>query len=167
MNRWYRVIGGAVIAVAVVGAIWSRSPGGPRVTQGPGTEVCAECALPPSMAGSGEPVPPIPTGSGRPCLAEFGSDECKACQKMAGVMDAIEPGLRAKLDIQRVDTDDFPKAAQDWRLRMIPTQVLVAADGAELWRHEGAIEAPELLSEIEARAGVGIESAESGARRDG
>jgi len=152
MNVAYRIVGGLLVLAALGGVIWFKvrpAPTPPTVNR----EVCEECALPPAMAGKGEPTPAIPTGSGLPCLAEFGSDECEACKKMAGILADMEPGVTGALDIVRVDTDDYPAAAQEWKLRMIPTQVGVSAEGEELWRHEGAISEAEIRAELE-RAGV-------------
>lgn len=161
MSPRYRIAAGALVVLVLGGVVWARvrSPRTPAVADTAVSEVCeSECALPPAMWGSGEPMPAIPTGSGLPCLVEFGSDECKACQNMVKVLDAIGPRLEGKADIVRVDTDEHPLAAKDWSLRMIPTQVAVSPDGKELWRHEGFIPEDELLGEL---AKVGIETGEA------
>jgi hypothetical protein len=152
MNRAYRVVGAVMIVSALAGVAWVKARPRPLPTIVDNVS-CPECALPPAMAGKGEPTPAIPTGSGLPCLAEFGSDECEACRKMSGVMEGLGPRLHGAVDVVRIDSDDYPAAAQEWKLRMIPTQVAVSADGRELWRHEGDIEPDELLAEL---AGVGI-----------
>jgi thioredoxin 1 len=153
MSQSYRIIGGVLVVAALGGVAWLKTR--PRDVPTTVNNVpCPECALPPAMAGSGEPAPPIPTGSGLPCLVEFGSDECQACKKMVSVLAEAEPRLKGRADLLRVDTDDHPQAAQGWNLRMIPTQVAVSADGKELWRHEGFIPIDELLAEL---TRVGIE----------
>lgn len=161
MSTAYRAVGVVLVLAAVGGAVWFRTTrsNAQASVASVSTEVCEECALPPAMAGSGEPTPDIPTGSGLPCLAEFGSDECPDCQEMAATLRALEPKVAGRLDIVRVDTDEFPRAPQEWKLRLIPTQVAVSAEGEELWRHEGAIGEDDLLAELEA-AGVSLISTE-------
>ena len=104
----------------------------------------------------GEPTakpPAIPTGSGRPCLVEFGSDECKECQRMRQVLTEITPTLKGRVDLVQVDTDVHSGQAQRWRLRMVPTQILVDAQGKEQWRHEGFISTEALLAQATSSAG--------------
>lgn len=151
MTSTYRLIGIAVVAVAVAGAVGYRiGQGGPKVPAGATAEgvECPECALPPALEWS-ESMPPMPTGSGLACLAEFGSDECPQCRHMEEVFAALEPQLAGRIDLVRIDTDVHRQAGLRFALRMIPTQVALAADGAELWRHEGEIGEAELLAELE------------------
>lgn len=67
---------------------------------------------------------------------------------MEQVLQQIEPELRGHLDVLRVDTDIYRQEAARWRLRMVPTQLLVNAQGKELWRHEGYITADDLRARI-------------------
>ncbi len=147
---WYRVTGLLVVAV-VLGFAAGRHVGkaqgeaSARVANS-ASGGCDTCALPSSQAQGSRvtPAPKIPTGSGLPCLVEFGSDECRDCQRMKAVLDALEPRVAGRLDIVRVDTDVHRGEAQRFRLRLVPTQVLVDATGAELWRHEGFLPLEEL-----------------------
>jgi len=157
MNATYRVVGGLLVLAALGSVAWYKTR--PRDVPTTVNNVpCPECALPPTMAGSGEPTPPIPRGSGLPCLVEFGSDECESCRNMVPVLVEAEERLSGAVDVIRVDTDDHPQAAQEWKLRMIPTQVAVSADGKELWRHEGFIAMEGIATEL---ARVGMECADA------
>jgi len=101
-------------------------------------EGCATCCGPVQTGpGRAAPAPQIPTASGRPCLVEFGSEECDACRRMKPVLAEAERQFRGGLDVVHIDTDVHPQQAQEWRLRMVPTQLLVSPAGQELWRHEG------------------------------
>ena len=117
------------------------------------SSVC--CIIGPSQAGPAPPAPALPTGSGLPCLAEFDSDECDDSTRMQAVLVVGEQHFRGVIDFVRVDTDIHPAEAQKWRLRMIPTQILVDASGAELWRHEGYLPFDELRTQIERHLGNG------------
>lgn len=108
------------------------------------------CCGPARPAGTAVGKPPaIPGPSGRPCLAEFGSDECEACRRLAPVLQTIAATLRGRVEVVSVDTDDHPGEAARWRLRLIPTQILVDPRGKELWRHEGYLSVEELRTQIE------------------
>jgi len=155
MSSAYRAIGLAILAIAVAGAVGYRiGRAGPRLPESVAADrvECAECALPPAQEWS-ESMPPIPAGSGLACCVEFGSDECPQCRRMEEVFAALEPRLAGRVDLVRIDTDVHRQAGLRFALRMIPAQVALAADGAELWRHEGELSEAELLAELE-KAGV-------------
>ncbi len=123
-------------------------------TEAQNTEPCCN-PLPASARNAGPPLK-IPTGSGLPCLAEFGSNECAACKKLAPVLDELEAKLKGKLDVVRIDTRQYPEEADRWRLRLIPTIILLDASGKELARREGYLPLDKLLSEIKA-AGIKVD----------
>lgn len=118
---------------------------------GPQDPCCSPA--PQSGANVGEP-PAVPTGSGLPCLVEFGADECEACQKMEGVLEELRTVAEGKVDVVTINTDRYPQEAVRWRLRLIPTQIVVNAQGEEMARHEGYLPLEELLTELE---GAGIQ----------
>jgi hypothetical protein len=135
----------------VAGLRIGESRGG---TAAPIAVACDTCCTPAKPAGTSTAKPlAIPTGSGRPCLVEFGSDECDECRRMAQVLAEITPRLKGKADLVGVDTDVHPDQAQRWRLRMVPTQIIVDAKGQELWRHEGYLATGELLAKVKGAAG--------------
>ena len=104
------------------------------------------------------PAPKAPTGSGLPCLLELGSDECEACQLMEKVLKQVALELAGTADVVFVDTDLYPEEATRWRLRLIPTQLLLDAEGKELWRHEGYVSVEDLLAKL---SELGVELSES------
>jgi thioredoxin 1 len=106
------------------------------------------CGVARAPGASTAKCPAIPVGSGLPCLAEFGSDKCADCKKMAQVMDEAEARLKGKVDIARVDSDVHLGEVQRRQLRVVPTQILVDPTGKELWRHEGYIATEELLAKV-------------------
>ncbi|MCE5216184.1 thioredoxin family protein [bacterium] len=141
---------GLVLIAAVLGfgagwRIWG-TPGEHTAPATANADCVCTCELPSSraQARSGAPAPRIPTGSGRACLVEFDARESSEGDRMQGVLDQLEPQLAGRLDVVRVDTGLYPGQAQRFRLRRVPTQVLVDATGKELWRHEGYLSLEEL-----------------------
>lgn len=131
-------------AAPPVGAV---AAGGPEV-------VCA-CELPGGMAQTAEP-PHIPPVEGLCTLIEFGGDESDECRQMRQMIVGLEPRLEGRVGVLILDTRVYPQQAEQWRLRMVPTQIVLDAGGEEVSRHEGALSADELLAALRA-AGAEIE----------
>jgi thioredoxin 1 len=77
----------------------------------------------------------------RPKLLDLGSKACIPCKLMAPILDAMKAEFAGTLDVEFVDVgekENLPLARQH-AVKLIPTQVFLAPDGKELWRHEGFI----------------------------
>ena len=72
-------------------------------------------------------------------FVELGSVNCIPCKQMQPVMKAIEEkyGDQVKVIFYDVWKDDQKKYAQQYGIKLIPTQVFLDADGKEFNRHEG------------------------------
>ena len=72
-------------------------------------------------------------------FVELGSVNCIPCKKMQPVMKAIEKkyGEQVKVIFYDVWKEDQKKYAQEYKIRLIPTQVFLDAAGKEFHRHEG------------------------------
>jgi thioredoxin 1 len=72
-------------------------------------------------------------------FVELGSVNCIPCKKMQPVMKAIEEkyGEQVKVVFYDVWKADQKKYAEEYGIRLIPTQVFLDKDGNELFRHEG------------------------------
>lgn len=145
----YRMLGLLLVALAVGYALGyhtgaASQPSQQAVAAGPAAAAENCCTVPARPPRQLSALPTIPPASGLPGLVEFGSDECDACRRMQPVLKEVAQRSQGRLEVILVDTDDHPAAAQKWRLRLIPTQILVAAGGQELWRHEGFIPLTEL-----------------------
>lgn len=70
---------------------------------------------------------------------ELGSVNCIPCKKMQPVMKAIEQkyGSAVKVIFYDVWTDKQKPFAQQYGIRLIPTQVFLDENGKEFFRHEG------------------------------
>jgi len=72
-------------------------------------------------------------------FVELGSVDCIPCKAMKPVMEAIENKYGDQInvvfyDIKRSDQKQY---AQQYRIKLIPTQVFLDENGSELMRHEG------------------------------
>lgn len=83
--------------------------------------------------------PELPTGSDLPNLVLFGSGTCSQCRLMGHVMGTLLPELKTIVDPLKVDPDEAPELAKEFKIRAIPTLVLLSPDGAERDRHIGAL----------------------------
>lgn len=94
----------------------------------------------PGTATMSEPFPSsslVSEPSARPRLLELGADKCMACRQMAPIIADLRSSYVGQLQVDFIDVWKNPDAAQPYHLRVIPTQIFLSADGAELFRHEG------------------------------
>jgi len=72
-------------------------------------------------------------------FVELGSVNCVQCKMMQPVMKAVEEkyGEQVKVVFYDVWTQEQKKYAQDYKIKLIPTQVFLDENGKEFHRHEG------------------------------
>jgi thioredoxin 1 len=72
-------------------------------------------------------------------FVELGSVNCIPCKAMQKVMKAVEEkyGNQFKVIFYDVWTQEQAHYAQEYNIRLIPTQVFLDAKGKEIMRHEG------------------------------
>jgi len=78
-----------------------------------------------------------PSEHNLPRLLDIGSHYCTPCQMMVPELDALSEEYAGVVDVEFIDVDENPDAAESYRIRLIPTQIFIDADGNELFRHEG------------------------------
>ena len=64
-----------------------------------------------------------------PIIIDFGADECVPCKQMAPVLVTLNEEMQGKAIIQFVDVWKSPWVATNFPIQVIPTQMLVNADG--------------------------------------
>ena len=79
-------------------------------------------------------------------FVELGSNNCIPCKKMQPVMKAVEEkyGHQIKVIFYDVWKEDQKKYAEEYGIRLIPTQVFLDASGKEIFRHEGFLPESEI-----------------------
>lgn len=66
---------------------------------------------------------------GIPIIVDYGSDSCIPCQQMAPVLKTMNEEMIGKAFIKFVDVWEYAEAASNVPVQVIPTQILVNADG--------------------------------------
>ncbi|MHC1787843.1 MAG: thioredoxin family protein [Christensenellales bacterium] len=64
-----------------------------------------------------------------PMILDFGSDDCIPCKEMAPVLKTMNAEMRGKAIIRFVDVWKYTNGADGFPVQVIPTQVLVTAEG--------------------------------------
>jgi thioredoxin 1 len=72
-------------------------------------------------------------------FVELGSVNCIPCKQMQPIMKSIEEkyGDQVKVIFYDVWKDDQKKYAQQYGIKLIPTQIFLDENGKEFFRHEG------------------------------
>lgn len=65
-----------------------------------------------------------------PIIIDFGADSCIPCKEMAPVLEKINEEMQGKAVIQFVDVWQYPEAAQEFPVQVIPTQIFIMPDGS-------------------------------------
>ena len=72
-----------------------------------------------------------------PRLVDLGADKCVPCKMMAPILAELKTEFADKFVVEFIDVWKNEGAGAKYGIRVIPTQVFFAADGTELFRHEG------------------------------
>jgi len=91
-------------------------------------------------------VEPPQTVASLPRLVDLGSVSCIPCKMMAPILEELKKEYAGRLQVDFIDVWKNPEAGTPYGIRLIPTQVFLAPDGKELWRHEGFISKEEILA---------------------
>lgn len=83
------------------------------------------------------PVEAGTPGTSVPRLLELGSVTCVPCKAMEKVLEALRHEYAGQLQVDFIDVSKNPDAGHAHGISMIPTQILFAPDGTEIFRHEG------------------------------
>lgn len=80
---------------------------------------------------------------GLPTIIDYGADSCIPCKQMAPVLVALNKEMKGKALIKFADVWQYPEAASNVPIQVIPTQVLINADGTPF------IPSEELAAQVE------------------
>jgi thioredoxin 1 len=95
------------------------------------------------LAHKAENEPPVSTKANaekiKVTFVELGSVNCIPCKQMQPVMKAIEEKYAGQVKVIFYDvwTEAGKPYAQQYKIRVIPTQVFLDSNGKEFFRHEG------------------------------
>ena len=115
-----------VLAVAVVAALVLKGGGGDKAAETTQAPAAAPAVL--------------------PRLLDLGADKCVPCKMMAPLLVELRSEYAGKFDVVFIDVWKDQTKAQEYGIRVIPTQIFFGADGKELMRHEGFFAKDDILA---------------------
>jgi thioredoxin 1 len=83
-----------------------------------------------------------------PRLVDLGRGTCIPCKKMAPILEELSREYAGKAVIEVVDLREAPEAAEEYGIRLIPTQIFFDAYGREVWRHEGFLSRDAIVAKL-------------------
>jgi thioredoxin 1 len=86
---------------------------------------------------SKSPAGSTPGGEAKITFLELGSVTCIPCKQMKPVMESIEKRYAGQVKVIFYDVWKDKRPAEQYKIRLIPTQVFLDKSGKELLRHEG------------------------------
>lgn len=72
-----------------------------------------------------------------PKMLDLGSKSCIPCKRMAPILDSLREEYKGRAEITFIDTKKNRKAAADYKITLIPTQIFFDTLGVEVFRHVG------------------------------
>lgn len=85
-----------------------------------------------------------------PQLIDLGSKGCIPCKKMAPILDSLREEYKGRAEITFIDTRENRKAAADYKITLIPTQIFFDTLGVEVFRHVGFFPADSIVAHLKA-----------------
>lgn len=146
---------GAAIAIAAIGVVVAamaffkregRSDGLQAREASAATASCRSSAgASPTTEAASAPVEA--TAQARtPRLVDLGAGKCVPCKAMAPILEELKRSYEGSLSVEFIDVWERREEAAKYGVSMIPTQLFIAADGKELFRHEGFYSKEEILA---------------------
>jgi thioredoxin 1 len=80
-------------------------------------------------------------GDGLPTLVELGMNSCASCKAMHRALDESRAAHGERLRVISVNVMEQTELSSQWKIKAIPTQVLLDGDGRERDRHLGFLSA--------------------------
>jgi thioredoxin 1 len=112
----------------------------------PGMAAVPPGEVPPGDAGA---VPAkVADGTSLPRLVELGGEECIPCRQMAPILEEVGKTYAGRLVVEKLDVQKDPALGRRWKIRVIPTQVFLDAQGKEIARHEGFLEREAISAQL-------------------
>jgi len=81
-----------------------------------------------------------------PRLVDIGSDTCIPCKMMAPILDELKKEYTGSFKVDFLDIKTNPAFAEEYGIRLIPTQIFYDAEGRERFRHEGFMSKEDILA---------------------
>ncbi len=151
MNKKQYVVITVIVLAITAGLIaaWGSKTRKRHPINNAGAQTCAVgqdcCRVLPASATKKSPLK-MTTNSGLPCIVLFFSNEVKTCKEAQKTLTKSSSELKGKADVLKVDTEVFPAECRHWRLRIVPTLLILDEKGKEITRTEGVFSRSDLSS---------------------
>jgi thioredoxin len=86
-----------------------------------------------------------------PVLVDFYAPWCGPCQLMTKILDKVSETMKDKVQIVKINTDNYPDLASQYKVYALPTLVLFK-NGEPVDRFEGVIQADKLCDRLAVHA---------------
>ena len=81
-----------------------------------------------------------------PKLVDLGAGKCIPCRMMTPILEDLKKNYADKFQVEFIDVWKNPDAGKPYKIILIPAQIFIAADGKELFRHEGFFGKDDILA---------------------
>lgn len=132
MNTWTRILIVGALAAAVAGVLALKR--------------ADRSTAPPSGVSADAGKEATEAKAPLPRLVDLGAGKCIPCKLMAPILEELKKDYASHFEVQFIDVWENPKAGDDYRIEMIPTQIFYDADGKELHRHTGFFGKEDILA---------------------
>ncbi len=84
-------------------------------------------------------------------IVEFGGQTCIPCKRMQPTLLELQSRFQGKAFFRNFWIQQHPDTARQYRVMLMPTQVIFDPNGQEVLRHEGFWEKTEFLAALQAK----------------
>lgn len=90
-------------------------------------------------------------GPGLVRMIDFGRQTCDECKRMAPILETLTREYQGRAGVVCLDlrVGENMEVARRFRIRLLPTQVFLDAEGKEVWRHEGFLDRDSIVKKFE------------------
>jgi thioredoxin 1 len=99
-----------------------------------------------AITDTGKPAPQRPATL--PRLVDLGKGTCIPCKMMAPILEELKGEYEGRAVVEVIDLRENGRAAADYQVRVIPTQIFFDANGEEVWRHEGFLPKDQIIAKL-------------------
>jgi thioredoxin 1 len=85
--------------------------------------------------------------SEKPTLVDFYADWCGPCRMLKPILDEIGEEYGDKVNIVKINVDEYQELATEYQVRSIPTLILFTK-GEQKWKESGLKSKDELVNKI-------------------